>query len=278
MKGEIGRGDRLLALDEMSRDPTSAFIEARDISRTYVAIDGSANTAVLPTSFSIRAGEFICILGPSGCRKSTLLLMLAGLLAPSSGEIVVDGKQLCGPHKKFGMVFQDAVLFPWRTVQRNVELPQEVLGIPRKRRVTKASEMIKMVNLSGFSSKFPHELSGGMQQRVSIARALSLEPTLLLMDEPFGALDAMTREQMNLELQRISLETKATVIFVTHSIVEAAFLADRVFVMSERPSTVSHIVDIEIPRPRPLALMSSDQLGKYVGQLRALLGSMESAL
>jgi NitT/TauT family transport system ATP-binding protein len=278
MRRETVRNEDLLMVDDISEESPRAFIEARNVSRTYLAIDGSSTPAVLPTSFDIRASEFICILGPSGCGKSTLLLMLAGLLTPSSGEIAVDGKVLRGPHKKCGMVFQDAVLFPWRTVQRNVELPQEVLGIARQRRAAKATEMIDLVNLNGFAGKFPHELSGGMQQRVAIARALSLEPTLLLMDEPFGALDAMTREQMNMELQRISLETKATVIFVTHSIVEAAFLADRVFVMSERPSTVSHIVEIDIPRPRPLALMSSDQLGKYVGQLRALLGSTEGAL
>jgi NitT/TauT family transport system ATP-binding protein len=253
------------------------LIQVRDVSRVYAAADGKPVRAVHSASFSIAAGEFICILGPSGCGKSTLLMMIAGLLSPSGGSILFDGKPVDGPHDKFGMVFQDAVLFPWRTVQRNVELPHEVLGTAAPKRETIAKEMIDLVRLKGFESKYPHELSGGMQQRVSIARALSVQPPLLLMDEPFGALDAMTREQMNLDIQRISIESKATVVFVTHSIVEAAFLSDRVLVMSGRPSTVRSIVDIDIPRPRRLEMMASDKLGSYVTKLRELLNETEGS-
>jgi NitT/TauT family transport system ATP-binding protein len=168
-------------------------------------------------------------------------------------------------------VFQDSVLFPWRDVQTNVELPAEVHGDSREARAQRARELIKLVGLAGFENKFPYELSGGMQQRVSIARALMMKPSMLLMDEPFGALDAMTREQMNLEVQRISVESKTTIFFVTHSIAEAAFLSDRVFVMSGRPATIREIVTIDIPRPRSIDLMASDQFGVYVKKLRRLL-------
>lgn len=253
------------------------LIVGQEVSQTYVAADGSLVPAVNAASFFIKDGEFICILGPSGCGKSTLLMMIAGLLAPSSGQILFGGVPVRSPHAKFGMVFQDAVLFPWRTVQKNVEMPHEIAGVEGAERRRKAREMLELVGLGGFEDKYPHELSGGMQQRVAIARALTVEPSLLLMDEPFGALDAMTREQMNLELQRISRESGATVVFVTHSIMEAAFLSDRVFVMSGRPSTVRHIVPIDIPRPRGLELMTSDMLGEYVTKLRELLGDAEKA-
>ena len=219
----------------------------------------------------IARSEFISILGPSGCGKSTLMMMTAGLLKPTEGQINFKGKVVVEPLRDFGVVFQDAVLLPWRTVLGNIELPGEIADVPKEQRRAAAREMISLVGLAGFERKFPHELSGGMQQRVSIARALLLNPSLLLMDEPFGALDAMTREQMNLELQRISIRSKATVVFVTHSIAEAAFLSDRVFVMSGRPSTVRKIVPIDIPRPRSIDLLSSDRLGAYIGQLRSLL-------
>jgi NitT/TauT family transport system ATP-binding protein len=222
-------------------------------------------------SCTISDGEFISILGPSGCGKSTLLMMAAGLLKPSGGRILYRGKELHGPQTDVGIVFQEAVLFPWRDVQTNVELPAEVLGESKEARAQRARELIRLVGLAGFENKFPYELSGGMQQRVSIARALMMKPSMLLMDEPFGALDAMTREQMNLEVQRISIESKTTIFFVTHSIAEAAFLSDRVFVMSGRPATIREIVNIDIPRPRSIDLMASDQFGVYVKKLRRLL-------
>jgi NitT/TauT family transport system ATP-binding protein len=232
--------------------------------------------AITSVSFSIRAGEFISILGPSGCGKSTLLLMVAGLLAPTEGRVLVRGRPLTEPQNDFGIVFQDPVLFPWRTVQANVELPAEVARVSRRERAASAVATIRLVGLEGFETKFPDELSGGMQQRVAIARALSLQPSLLLMDEPFGALDAITREQLNLELQRISLQSKATVIFVTHSISEAVFLSDRVLVMSGRPATLRDSVAIDVPRPRPLDFTATEGFGKHLSHLRRRLEITES--
>lgn len=249
----------------------SPLIELAGVAKTYKAADGVPVKAVESVTARIAQGEFVSILGPSGCGKSTLMMMIAGLLTPSDGAVNFRGNKVTGPLRDFGVVFQDAVLLPWRTVIENVELPGEVAGVSRLERRAAAETMLAMVGLAGFEKKFPHELSGGMQQRVAIARALSLNPTLLLMDEPFGALDAMTREQMNLELQRISLESGATVVFVTHSIAEAAFLSDRVFVMSGRPSTVREIVTIDIPRPRSIDLLASDRLGAHIGSLRGLL-------
>lgn len=249
----------------------SQLIEFDKVAKVYRAADGRPVRAVDSVTASISAGEFVSILGPSGCGKSTLMMMLAGLLRPSEGEIRFNGAPVTGPQESCGIVFQDAVLFPWRNVLANVKLPTEVLGLPQAEQERRAREMIGLVGLAGFETKYPHELSGGMQQRVSIARALSLNPSLLVMDEPFGALDAMTREQMNLELQRISLDLGATVVFVTHSIAEAAFLSDRVFVMSGRPSTVREIVEIDIPRPRRIEQMNTDHFGRYVAHLRGLL-------
>lgn len=251
------------------------LIEFDAVGKTYRAADGRPIKAVDSVSATIADGEFIAILGPSGCGKSTLMMMLAGLLAQTEGTIRYKGKPVSGPEQEFGVVFQDPILFPWRNVIQNVKLPAEIRGTSRAQQTERAREMINLVGLSGFETKYPNELSGGMQQRVAIARALTLDPKLILMDEPFGALDAMTREQMNLELQRISLATRATVVFVTHSIAEAAFLADRVFVMSGRPSTVRAIVSIDIPRPRKIELMNTDLFGKYVSQLRAVLSAGE---
>ena len=244
------------------------IIEVQSVGQTYRAADGLAVKAVDSVSLDIVEGEFLSILGPSGCGKSTLLMMISGLLTPTQGHIRFKGQDVSGPVGDFGIVFQDAVLFPWRTVRANIELPGEITGLSRSERRDRAQAMIELVKLTGFENKYPKELSGGMQQRVAIARALTLRPSLLLMDEPFGALDAMTREQMNVEIQRISLESKATVVFVTHSIAEAAFLSDRVVVMTGRPSRIQDIVTIDIPRPRSLAMITSDAFGAYVGQLR----------
>ena len=178
---------------------------------------------------------------------------------------------MSGSAPDFGIVFQDPVLFPWRDVQTNVELPAEVAGIRREQRAETARKLIALVGLEGFERKYPYELSGGMQQRVAIARALMLSPSLLLMDEPFGALDAMTREQMNLELQKISMATRATVVFVTHSIAEAVFLSDRVMVMTGRPAILKEVVEIDIPRPRNLEMIASGRFGGLVSHLRQLL-------
>jgi NitT/TauT family transport system ATP-binding protein len=247
------------------------LLTLRSISKTYAARDGEPVVAIKDVSCTICAGEFVSILGPSGCGKSTLMSIIAGLLPPTSGSAEFAPTWQTSRLPNFGIVFQDPVLFPWRDVKANVALPGEVVGLPRAERDQRARDLLRMVGLAGFEQKYPHELSGGMQQRVAIARALILGPPLLLMDEPFGALDALTREQMNLEIARISRESKTTVIFVTHSIAEAAFLSDRVFVMTGRPSSLKDAVTIDLPRPRPLELMTSDRFGVYVSRLRKML-------
>jgi NitT/TauT family transport system ATP-binding protein len=261
----------------VARDPTvpqppagAPLLAFDDISHTYRSRDGGMVEAVKLVSCAIRQGEFVSVLGPSGCGKTTLMMMAAGLLAPSRGQVVYKGRELREPESDFGIVFQTPVLFPWRTVQRNVELPGEVAGMTPAERAERARELIRLVGLAGFENKLPHELSGGMQQRVAIARALALRPDMLLMDEPFGALDAMTREQMNLELQNLSVRLKTTILFITHSIAEAAFLSDRIIVMTGRPSSIREIVEVDIPRPRQIDLMASDRFGTYVSHLRRL--------
>jgi len=270
-----GRRNMLRAVDVRksyeAADPSATLLEFRGVSQTYRSRDGEMVPAVQSVSCAIQPGEFISILGPSGCGKTTLMMMAAGLLTPTAGSVVYKGDELTETGSDFGIVFQTPVLFPWRTVQQNVELPGEVRGVPSKKRSERARELLELVGLKDFGKRMPYELSGGMQQRASIARALALEPALLLMDEPFGALDAMTREQMNLELQRLSIQLATTIVFVTHSIAEAAFLSDRIIVMSQRPSRVLDIVKIDIPRPRDIDLMASDEFGTYVNDLRRLL-------
>jgi NitT/TauT family transport system ATP-binding protein len=253
-------------------DADSLFIRLEAISKTYSARDGRPVRAIEDISLGLCSGEFASILGPSGCGKSTLLLIIAGLIAPTSGKLLFH-KKAKGDASDFGIVFQDPVLFPWRDVQANVELPGEIARMTRDQRAERARQLIALVGLQGFERKYPYELSGGMQQRVAIARALMLSPSLLLMDEPFGALDAMTREQMNLELQSISVASGATVVFVTHSISEAVFLSDRVMVMTGRPATLKEVVDIDIPRPRSLDMIASGHFGDHVVHLRRLLNA-----
>ena len=259
------------AVEPAVREIAPTFLDLQAISKTYPARDGRPVRALHEISCTIRNGEFASILGPSGCGKSTLLLIIAGLISPTSGTLRFREEKVSGSAPDFGIVFQDPVLFPWRDVQTNVELPAEVAGIRREQRAERARKLIALVGLEGFERKYPYELSGGMQQRVAIARALMLSPSLLLMDEPFGALDAMTREQMNLELQKISMATRATVVFVTHSIAEAVFLSDRVMVMTGRPAILKEVVDIDIPRPRNLEMIASGRFGGLVSHLRQLL-------
>jgi NitT/TauT family transport system ATP-binding protein len=224
--------------------------------------------AIREVSFGVGPGEFVSVLGPSGCGKSTLLMMIAGLLSPSAGEIRVDGTAVQGPRREIGVVFQSPVLLPWRTVLDNVLLPIEMLRLPRGQYVERARELLAMVKIDDFAGKLPRELSGGMRQRASICRALIHDPELLLMDEPFSALDALTRDQMGLELLRIWERHKKTVVFVTHSIREAVFLSDRVVVMAQRPATVTLEVDVKLARPRRLDIEESDEFNRYVGLLR----------
>ena len=224
--------------------------------------------AIRDARFGVAQGEFLSLLGPSGCGKSTLLMMIAGLLAPSRGEITVDGVEVQGPRPDVGIVFQSPVLLPWRTVLDNVLLPVEML---RRRRVDyegRARDLLAMAKVDDFAAKLPHELSGGMKQRVSICRALVHDPRLLLMDEPFSALDALTRDQMGFELLRIWDRHKKTVVFVTHSIREAVFLSDRVLVMTPRPATIGFQTDVKLPRPRTMDMQESDEFNRYVGLLR----------
>jgi len=203
-------------------------------------------------NLSVAPGEFVSLIGPSGCGKSTLLRIVGDLIQPTAGVVEVNGKSAheARVKREYGMVFQAPVLFDWRTVEANVRLPLELMGMERRQREARVREMLELVELGSFIRHYPHQLSGGMQQRVAIARALALEPTLLLMDEPFGALDEMTRERLNSEVLRIWGQTRTTVIFVTHSIPEAVFLSTRVVVMSPRPGRITHIVDIDLDQPR----------------------------
>lgn len=261
---------------------TKKMIELDRVGMVYETVSGSVE-ALLGIDLSVGEGEFISLVGPSGCGKSTLLRVLAGLRPASSGEIVVDGQRVTQPISKVGMVFQAAVLLKWRTVLENVLLPAELAGLNPARYRDRARELLKLVGLGGFETKRPGELSGGMQQRVSLCRALLLDPPLLLMDEPFGALDAMTRDDMNLELLRVWGEasegaTRKTVLFVTHSIPEAVFLSDRVVVMSPRPGRIAQIVDIDLPRPRTVETRATAEFGALSLRIHDILtGRREGA-
>ncbi|MEV6751384.1 ABC transporter ATP-binding protein [Streptomyces sp. NPDC051214] len=234
-------------------------------------------TALRDVSLNVGAGEFVAIVGPSGCGKSTLLKLIAGLLAPSSGDVLLGGERVRGPRRDIGYVFQRAALLDWRTARRNILLQAEMRGIPGAEARARTDELIRMTGLGGFEDAYPHELSGGMQQRVALCRALLHEPPVLLMDEPFGALDALTREQMNVELNRIWRETGTTVLLVTHSIPEAVYLADRVVVMSPRPGTVEEIIDVGLPAERSYATtLATAEFGEATGRIRELLGAVSA--
>ena len=248
------------------------LIAVSRLDKTYLTRAGARICALADVSLDIADGEFVTIVGPSGCGKTTLLRILGGLLVASSGTVELLGRRISGPSRKVGMVFQDPVLLPWRTVLENVMLPVVVLQLDRQAHRRRAIDLLALVGLSGFEDKYPDELSGGMRQRVSLARALVHDPALLLMDEPFGALDAMTREAMNLELQRIWQESGKTVAFITHSIPEAVFLGDRVVVMSPRPGRIVDVVTVDLPRSRDLDLMGSDLFGVYTRKIRQMLG------
>ena len=243
------------------------LIQGRGVRKTYRTRDGEVET-LKPLDFEIRAGEFVSVIGPSGCGKSTLMKMVAGLLPISGGELLLSGQPVRGPQTNVGIVFQSALLLPWRRVLDNILLQAEIRGMPMPAARERAMQLIEMAGLKGFENKYPWQLSGGMQQRVAILRALLHDPPVLLMDEPFGALDAMTRERMNLELQRIWMAAGKTVLLITHSIPEAIFLSDRVFVMSERPGRIAATYDIELPRPRTLDVMGSEQFAAYARTLR----------
>jgi NitT/TauT family transport system ATP-binding protein len=256
----------------------TAVVSLRKISKEF---GRGEVVAVTEIDLDVRPGEFVSLIGPSGCGKSTLLRIIGDLIAPSSGEVVVNGKSAhqARVDRDYGIVFQDAVLYDWRTVAKNIALPLEMLGWDRRRRAERVGELVDLVELGGFEQHHPWQLSGGMQQRVSIARALSFDPALLLMDEPFGALDEMTRERLNMELLRIWEASGSTVVFVTHSISEAVFLSTRVVVMSPRPGRITGIVEIDLPQPRNAETREQPRFFELVTAVRDKLraGGADSA-
>jgi NitT/TauT family transport system ATP-binding protein len=257
-------------------DPTTTpRLLIRGLGKDFHTRNGTTH-AVSGVDLDIQRGEFVALIGRSGCGKTTILRMIGGLLAPSAGTIEVDGSSLwkngfvdSSVITKLGFVFQESNLFPWFSVLDNIALPLKLRGVDKRTRRKRAAELAELVGLGGFEKSYPRELSGGMRQRASIARALSMEPDLLLMDEPFGALDALTRERMNLELQRIALETKATVVFVTHDIPEAVFLADRVVHLTPRPGRIRQIVDVPFDKPRSIHLQTEPAFNDIVRRLRS---------
>src|SRR6516225_753511 len=247
---------------------TDCLVRIIGLEKIYQQKDAYDIHALQDINLDIQAAEFISIVGPSGCGKTTLLKILAGTLKRSAGDVVMLGRRLSGPSRELGVVFQAPVLLPWRTVLQNVMVPVEVQKRDRVEFEARARQLIAMVGLSSFENKYPSELSGGMQQRVGICRALVHDPSFLLMDEPFGALDAMTRETMNEELQRLWRENRKTILLVTHSIPEAVYLADRVVVMTPRPGRIVDVLDIDLPRPRLLGMQTTAEFGRFVATIR----------
>jgi NitT/TauT family transport system ATP-binding protein len=226
-------------------------VQVEHATKYYKTNTGSVH-ALEDITLDIRKGEFVAIVGPSGCGKSTLLWALSGLHDLTSGKVVVEGSTVVGPRPEIGMIFQEANLLPWRNLQKNIEFPFEIKKVDSKPYQPRIQELLAEVGLTGFESKYPRELSGGMQQRASIVRCLAFDPDIILMDEPFGALDAFTRDEMNLLIQKLWMETGKTIIFVTHNVSEAILLADRVVVLTPRPGRIAHIFDIDLPRPRTI--------------------------
>jgi NitT/TauT family transport system ATP-binding protein len=248
------------------------MIAVEHVSQSFDA--GAVRTEALQdVSLTIAAGEFVSLIGPSGCGKSTLLRIIGDLIAPTAGQVRVNGKSPREARlaRDYGIVFQSPVLYDWRNVRRNVELPLEVMGFPRREWSARAERLLHLVGLEEFRDHYPWQLSGGMQQRVSIARALAFSPPILLMDEPFGALDELTRERMNLELLAVWEQTHNTVVFVTHSIAEAVFLSSRVAILTPRPGRVERIVEIDLPRPRSALTRASPRFFELITQVRSAL-------
>lgn len=257
--------------DDLKSMEETIEIKIEDLSMVYQDKNGGAPvTALKNVNLNIKEGEFISLLGPSGCGKTTLLRIIADLLQPSSGKVTVGGQspREIRLQKKYGIVFQNPVLYDWRTVRRNVCMPMELLGMKKPERTARVTEMLDLVGLSNFGKHYPYELSGGMQQRVGIARALAINPEILLMDEPFSALDEFTREKLHEDLLNIWTKTKKTVVFVTHNISEAVFLSDKVVVLSPHPGRVSAVIDINIPRPRNMESKQTTQFYDYITKIR----------
>ena len=245
-------------------------LSVRRVGKTYRARSGNV-PALDGFDMDVDEGQFVSIVGPSGCGKSTLLWSMAGLHTPDTGEILLDGAPITGPHPQVAMVFQEANLLPWQDLARNIELPMRLRRTNPDVTRARIASLLERVGLRGFERTYPRELSGGMQQRAAIVRALSINPSLLLMDEPFGALDSFTREEMNLLVEEIWIETRKTIVFITHSIPEAVFLSDRVFVMSGRPGRLLRVFDIDLPRPRPLSAIDSHHFADIVAAVKGSL-------
>ncbi|USQ80124.1 ABC transporter ATP-binding protein [Ornithinimicrobium faecis] len=250
-------------------NPGRALIEVRGLTKVYRPRRSTPTIALDNVALSVEEGEFVALVGPSGCGKTTMLKILAGLVPTFDGHVSLGGHPVSGPSSDVGVVFQQPTLLPWRTILENIMIPIEVQRLDKGAGLDRAHQLMDTVGLAGFGDKYPKELSGGMQQRAGICRALIHDPKVLLMDEPFGALDAMTREFMNEELQRIWLTSGKTVVFVTHSIPEAAFLADRVVVMTPRPGRIAEVVDVDLSRPRSLGDMATAAAGITLDRIRA---------
>jgi NitT/TauT family transport system ATP-binding protein len=249
--------------------PGESFIEVRDISKVYATRKGPIE-ALSTVNIDVKEGEFVSVVGPSGCGKSTLMMIVSGLTPPTSGTVTIRGTRVTKPFTDLGIVFQRDVLLDWRTVLQNVMLPCEIRKLPRPTAEDRIHELLESVGLSDFSTRYPYELSGGMRQRVALCRALVHDPPLLLMDEPFGALDALTRDQLNIDLQHLWSQSQKTVLFITHSIPEAVFLADRVIVMSAHPGVVRASMTIDLPRPRHLSIRETAPFGEYVRRVHEI--------
>ncbi|HET7182518.1 MAG TPA: ABC transporter ATP-binding protein [Candidatus Limnocylindrales bacterium] len=257
---------------------TAPVVRVSGVDKVFGTASGAVR-ALEGIDLAIDQTEFVSLIGPSGCGKSTLLRLIADLTAPSAGSIEVNGKpaRRARLDRDYGMVFQAPVLMEWRDIARNIELPLELMGFKKAERARRSSELLKLVELEGFGGRHPWQLSGGMQQRVAIARALAFDPKLLLMDEPFGALDEMTRERMNLELMGIWTRTRTTVVFVTHSIPEAVFLSTKVVVMSARPGRVTQVIDIDLPQPRTVETREQERYFELVTEVREALRRRDDA-
>jgi NitT/TauT family transport system ATP-binding protein len=260
----VSPGNRVMPLPQTASGP--AFLAVDDIVMRFGTAEGGI-TALDNVSFTVAPGEFFAVIGPSGCGKSTLFNIIGGLLGGYDGRVAVAGEKVSGPHASIGMVFQEESTFPWRNVVDNVAFPLEIAGVPKRERIERARRFVSMVGLDGFEKRYPAELSGGMRQRVSMARTLASEPKILLMDEPFAALDEQTRLLLGDKVLQIQQQLQQTTLLITHNITEAVQLADRILVMTYRPGRVKRIVDIKLPRPRTSEIVSSEAFGRYVAQI-----------
>ena len=249
-----------------SAAPADAILVVDKLVKRFETRDGVL-TAVDGMSLTVAPGEFVSVIGPSGCGKSTLFNVIGGLLEADEGTVTVDGETITGPHPSIGMIFQDESTFPWRTVIDNVAFPLEIAKVPKSERQDRARRFVRLVGLDGFEKRYPSELSGGMRQRVSMARTLAAQPEIMLMDEPFASLDEQTRLLLGDKVLQIQQELKQTTLLITHNITEAVQLSDRILVMTYRPGTLKRVVEIKLPRPRSSAIVSSDEFGHYVARI-----------